>query len=204
MQSKLQELTTKIYQEGVEKGNAEAQQIVEGAKAEANKIIEKAKKEAGSIVENAKKAATEEKINTESEIKLSAKQAINSLKQQIVDVVNGEISAGSVKGSLEDKEFIKKILDTTLSNWARSGQSMDLAVLLPDKDEKELNAFFNNALKKYLDTGVVIQFDSGLKSGFQIGPKDGSYKVSFTEEDFTNFFKLYLRPKLVKILFSDK
>ena len=78
MQSKLQELTEKIFQEGVEKGNAEAQQIVENAKAEANSIIEKAKKDAAEILEDAKKKATETKTNTESEIKLSGKQAINA------------------------------------------------------------------------------------------------------------------------------
>jgi V/A-type H+-transporting ATPase subunit E len=79
---------------------------------------------------------------------------------------------------------------------------MDLALLLPAKDEKNLNDYFKKEAKKYLDKGVTVNFDSTLKNGFQLGPKDGSYKVSFTEEDFINFFKHYLRPKLVEILFS--
>lgn len=202
MQSKLQELTEKIFQEGVEKGNAEAEQIVESANSEAKEIIEKAKKESESILKEAKKKAAETKTNTESEIKLSGKQSLNALKQQMVDVINNEITSAAVKDAFKDKDFIKKIIETLLSSWAGSGQSMDLTLLLPAKDEKNLSEFFKNEAKKHLDKGVAINFDSSLDAGFQVGPKDGSYKVSFTDEDFVNFFKHYLRPKLVEILFS--
>ena len=46
MDSKLQELTDKIYTEGVEKGKEEAAKIVEKANAEAKAIVAKAKAEA--------------------------------------------------------------------------------------------------------------------------------------------------------------
>lgn len=200
MQSKLQELTDKIYQEGVEKGNAEAQQIVENAKAEASAVIEKAKKEAEAIIEDAKKKALETKTNTESEIRLAGKQSVNAIKQKVTDLINGEVTSMAVKSSF-DKDFIKKIIDTTLTNWSKSGQAMDLNILLPKEDEKALSDYFKKEAKSFLDKGVTLSFDESVKNGFQLGPKDGSYKVSFTEEDFTNFFKQYLRPRLVEILF---
>ncbi|MBN1949785.1 MAG: hypothetical protein JW801_01190 [Bacteroidales bacterium] len=200
MQSKLQELTDKIYQEGVEKGNAEAQQIVDNAKAEAAAVIEKAKKEAESIIEEAKKKAVELKTNTESEIRLASKQSVNALKQQVIDLINGEITTLAVKSAF-DKDFVKRIIDTTLANWSKSGQDMDLSILLSKEDEKNLSDFFKKEAKAYLDKGISLSFDENVKNGFQLGPKDGSYKVSFTEEDFINFFKQYLRPRLVEILF---
>ena len=49
----LSELTDKIYAEGVEKGNAEAQQIVEKANAKAAGIIAEAEKKAAAIVADA-------------------------------------------------------------------------------------------------------------------------------------------------------
>ncbi|MGD2035493.1 MAG: hypothetical protein PVF73_10585, partial [Bacteroidales bacterium] len=173
MQSKLQELTEKIYQEGVEKGNAEAQQIIDSANSRATEIIEKAKKEADSIVKEAEKKAKETKINTESEIKLSGKQSINALKQQMVDVLNDKITREAVKNAFSDKDFTKKIVETLLSNWASSGQTMDLSLLLPEKDEKNLNQYFKKEARKYLDKGVDIQFDPSVNAGFQLGPKDG-------------------------------
>ena len=45
MGNKIQELTEKIFREGVEKGNEEAQRIVEKANAEAIEIVKKSQKE---------------------------------------------------------------------------------------------------------------------------------------------------------------
>jgi len=200
MQSKLQELTEKIYLEGIEKGNEEAKSIVDAAIKEASAIVNDAKKEAEQIVVSAQKSATEIKKNTETEIKLSSKQAVNALKQQITNVLNSEV-IGSATGKAFDAEFTKKIVDTTLKNWAKN-QTSDLAVLISKEQEKELSAYFSKSVKDLLDKGLEIKFDPSVKSGFQITPKDGSYKVSFTEEDFNNFFRQYLRPKLIELLFT--
>ena len=40
MENKIQELTDKIYREGVEKGNEEAQRLISSARDEAAKIVE--------------------------------------------------------------------------------------------------------------------------------------------------------------------
>lgn len=49
MENKIQELTDKIYREGVEKGNEEARKLVLEAQAEAKKIVDEAHKEAEQI-----------------------------------------------------------------------------------------------------------------------------------------------------------
>ena len=46
MENKLQQLTQKLYDEGLEKGRAEAERLVSEAKSEAAKIIADAKAEA--------------------------------------------------------------------------------------------------------------------------------------------------------------
>ena len=87
MENKIQELTDKIYREGVEKGNEEAQRLVSNAREEAAKIVEDARKEAESIVAAARKSATETAENTRSEIKLFAGQAVNALKTEITTLL---------------------------------------------------------------------------------------------------------------------
>ena len=42
MENKIQELTDKIYREGVEKGNEEARRLIANAQEEAKKIVEDA------------------------------------------------------------------------------------------------------------------------------------------------------------------
>ena len=57
MENKLQELTEKIYKEGVEKGSEEASRIVSEAKDEAGKVLAKAQEEAAAIISKAQQEA---------------------------------------------------------------------------------------------------------------------------------------------------
>ena len=57
MENKLQELTEKLYAEGIDKANQEADEIRRKAEEEADEIKKQAKKEAESIVQDAKKAS---------------------------------------------------------------------------------------------------------------------------------------------------
>jgi len=204
MQSKLQELTEKIYQEGVEKGNAEAESIISNAKKEADSIVADAKKQAENLLKEAKKKSDETKLNGEAELKLSSKQALNALKQQVTDLINGTIVNASVSAAFDDKSFVQKMIETTIKNWnPGTKENPDITVLVPANDEKKLVEYFTKSAKKLLDKGLEIKTDETLKSGFRISPRDGSYKIGFTEDDFTNFFKQYLRPRLVGLLFED-
>ncbi len=63
MENKLQELTNKLYQEGLAKGKDQAEEIIAKAKEEAEAIVKKAKKEATWMVERAEKEAAEHKEN---------------------------------------------------------------------------------------------------------------------------------------------
>jgi len=205
MESKLQELTDKIFAEGVDKANQEAGKILEETRKEAEEMKKKADKEAADIIAKAKKEADELKKNTESEINLSARQAINSIKQQLTELITTKSAGEEIKKAFGDNEFIKRIIETAIKNWNREDAgSLDVAVLLPEKEEKELNDYFTKKQKSLLDAGLVLKFDESLESGFKIGPKDGSYQISFTEEDFENFFKNYLRPRTTELLYSGK
>ncbi len=205
MQNKLQELTEKIYKEGISKGNAEAEAIIDKAKKEAEAILTEAKKESKSILDQARKKAEEIKNNGESELKLSARQSINALKQKIVDLINGETVHKAVSDAFKDDDFVKKLLETTLKSWMDSpDKPADLSVMLPEKEAAAVEQYFARSAKTLLDKGLVIKPDTDLNAGFQIIPKDGSYKLSFTDKDFENFFKQYLRPRLMKLLFTGE
>ena len=86
MESKIQELTDKLFQEGVEKGNAEAQRIVADAKAEADRILKEAQTKADGIVAEAQKNGNELLENVKSELKLYAGQSLNALKSERISL----------------------------------------------------------------------------------------------------------------------
>jgi V/A-type H+/Na+-transporting ATPase subunit E len=205
MENKLQELTNKIYTEGIDRANKEAEAILAGAKAEAENLQKQAEKNAALIVEQAEKEAREIKNNVQSEVRLSARQAISTIKQKITDLITARSTGTEIKKALDDKEFLQKIILTAIKNWdPKSAQGIDVAILLPESDRKELDEYFSVKQKALLEGGLILNFDDSMESGFKIGPKDGSFVISFTDQDFESFFRHYLRPRTTELLYSDK
>ena len=203
MNNRLQELTDKIYQEGISKGNEEADLIKSKAKMEAEQILTTAKNEAKQILALANKKASEIKENTNSEIKLAARQAIEALKFEVVNLINGSITSADIKAGLSEINFIQKAIETILTNWASSTETdLNMKILIPEKDEKFINDYFSSVAKGILNKSFTIETVNGIKSGFQVTPDQGSYKISFTDQDFINFFQEFLRPKIVELLFD--
>ncbi|MFO7827641.1 MAG: hypothetical protein R6V23_03390 [Bacteroidales bacterium] len=205
MENKLQELTQKLYNEGVEKANDEADKIIAEAKAEADKLKKNAQKEAKEIINEAEQKSEEIKKNVHSELELASKQTIRTVKQQVVELITSKVIDEPVKKSFDDEKFVKEIIETVIKNWnPQKDESIDLSVLLPEKLEKEFEKYFKAKTGKELNANLELSFSDAVKGGFKIGPADNSYKISFTEDDFINFFKSYLRPKTVEMLFQGE
>ncbi|MDD3079453.1 MAG: hypothetical protein PHH37_10165 [Paludibacter sp.] len=196
MNTKLQELTDKIYLEGVEKGNAEAKVIVENADKQAADIIAKAKAEAARIVTDAEAKSAELTKNTQSELRLFAQQSVNALKTEITDLLCGTIVSDSVKAAMADKAFMQKTILSLVQEWAKT---QDIAV--EAKDAKALTDYFAANAKGLLNKGVKITEANGVKTDFTIVPEKGGYKITFGDDEFIAYFKEFLRPKLVEMLF---
>ncbi len=196
MENKIQELTDKIYREGVEKGNAEAQRLVGAAQDEAKKIIADAQAQAEAILAEAKKNAAELADNTKSELKLFAGQAVNALKTEITSLLTNQVISSAVKGFVADKDFFNKFIVALATQW-----SANEPIVIATADAASLKKYFAAQAKDLLDKGVKIEQVNGMKTLFSISPADGSYKVNFGEEEFENYFKEFLRPQLVEMLF---
>lgn len=196
MNTKLQELTDKIYLEGVERGNAEAEEIIQKAQNEADSLLAKAHQDAENILQKAKQQSEELMKNTESEMKLYAQQAVNALKTEVTDLVNGSITESSVKAATADKDFMQKIILAMVQEIAKNE-----VVTIETKQAKELEAYFMANAKALLDKGVTIKEVNNIKTDFSIVPGEGGYKINFSEDEFVAYFKGFLRPKLIEMLF---
>lgn len=196
MENKIQELTDKIYREGVEKGAEESKRLIEKAQEEAKTIIENAKKEADSILATSRKSADELAENTKSELKMFAGQAVNALKSEIANVITDKIVTEPVKEFAGNKNFLNEFIVALAGKW-----SVDEPIVISTADAESLKKYFVANAKALLDKGITIEQVNGKKALFTVSPADGSYKVSFGEEEFMNYFKEFLRPQLVEKLF---
>ena len=70
------------------------------------------------------------------------------------------------------------------------------------EESADLESFVSGELAKVLKGGVEASFSKKIAGGFTIGPKDGGYFISFTEETFNALISEYLRPATKKILFG--
>lgn len=193
---KIQELTEKIRLEGVEKGQAEAAQIVAQAKEQAAKIVADAKAQAAAINQQATKAASELDQNTKSELKLYMGQAVNALKSEITNVVTNRVVAESVKKLTDDKDFLGRFTVALATEWAKQGD-----IVISSAQAESLKTYFAREAKTLLDKGVKIEKVNGQKALFSIQPADGSYRVDFGQEELESYFKNFLRPQLIEMLF---
>jgi len=205
MQTKLQELTEKIYQEGVEKAQVEADKILKEANLQAGEIIARAKKEAETLLSEADKESNTIRKNSINELQLAGRQLVSDIKMKVVELVEYQSLAPQTKAAFNDKEFVKDLVVTTLKNWnPKSADAVDLEILLPAVKQKEFESYIKEQVASVFGKGVEISWSERMGSGFKVGPKDGGYMISFTGDDFENFFQTYLRPRLVELLFGQK
>ncbi len=197
MENKIQELTQKLLQEGVEKGNAEAEKIVAAAQEKAAKIVADAQAQAADIVAKGKKDAETLGENTKSELKMFNAQALNALKTELANVVCDKVVKDTVKTQMDDKAFMDEFMLKMAEKW---GAQED--IVISAKDAESLKALFAKKAKALLDKGVKIEQVNGQKTAFTVAPADGSYKVNFGEAEFEEYFKNFLRPQLVEMLFG--
>ena len=189
MQNKLQELTEKLYQEGLVKGKAEGEEILAGARKEAAAIIEKAKAEAASIIAKAEKDASDLKAKVDSDLKMASAQCLQATKKDIENLLVGKIEAGKVSETLKDSAFVKEFRLH--------------ALVLPEGMKAELEPWVADELSKTLKGGVEASFSKKIAGGFTVGPRDGSWFVSLTEQTFNELIAEYLRPVTRKLLFGE-
>ena len=196
MDTKIQELTDKIYQEGVERGNEEAGRIIAEANERKDTMIKEAEAEAKRIVAAAEKQAAELKKNTEAELRLFAAQSVEALKSEITNLITGEIARSNVKAATSDPAYMRKVIVELVKSWPKNE-----FLTIQTSDADGLGEYFKANVKDLLDKGYKIEKVSGKQAAFSIIPADGSYKVTFGEEEFIEFFKEFLRPQLVEMLF---
>lgn len=206
MSDKLEKLTRQIYEEGVGKAREQAKQIIEQAEAEKRKVLRSAREEAEDIVSVAKKEADELKKRVESELHMAAEQSLALLRQKITKLICERVAESSMDGIFDDSKFLKKLLEVVMKEWISSHclAGQDFYLKLPENIQNDIKEYFFEKGKQELDKGLKIEFDEKIKSGFVISPKDGSYRIGFTEDDFKALVQYFLRPRLKKFLFEQK
>ena len=198
---KLQELTEKLYNEGLSKGKEEGQALLDKAKAEAEGLLAGARSEAEAILEQAGKDAEALRSKAESDVRMASLQALQATRSDIENLLVSGLVADGTKSALSSADFLKGIIRAVAERFSAQ-EPEDIALVLPESLRNELEPFLRGELAQALGKGVEGTFSKKIGGGFKIGPKDGSYFISMTDETFTELISEYLRPATKKLLFG--
>lgn len=201
MSNKLQELTDKLYNEGLSKGKEEGELLLAQARVEADKIRATGKREAALMVAEAEKTAAALKEKAESDIRMASAQSLQATRKDIEDLLVNAVISDKVSKALADKDFVKEIIRAVAEKF-NSSEATDIGLVLPASMKKDLEKWVSGELGKALGKEVKAEFSKKIQGGFTIGPKDGSWFVSLTDETFRELIAEYLRPVTRKILFG--
>ncbi len=203
MENKLQELTRKLYDEGLEKGRADADRLIADAQAQAQKILSEAEARAAEIVRQAETKARDVEKNTLTEISLAGRQAVSKLKSEIASLIVARTTSEGVRAASLDPRFLEEMLVAVARNWNGAGAGkVELQALLPADAREQLDAAFAKSAGALLDAGIEVSWSAAVKSGFKVGPKQGGYYISFTDADLEALLGEYLRDKVYQLLFK--
>lgn len=202
MQNKLQELTDKLYNEGLSKGREEGEALLAKAKSQAADIVAEAEKKAAEIMTKAENEAEAYKVKVAGDLKMAASQSVQATRKDIEDLVVFKMTSSATEKALSDEAFVKEVIKAVAEKF-NAETAMDLNLVLPETLKSSLEPFVKNELSTILKGQVNASFSKKIAGGFTIGPKDGSYFISLTDETFKELISEYLRPATRKLLFGE-
>ncbi|MBQ8061458.1 MAG: hypothetical protein IJ205_05920 [Bacteroidales bacterium] len=202
MENKLQELTDKLYREGLSKGKEEGDALIAKAEKKAAEIIEQAQAKAKEIIRKAEKDAADYRSKIEGDVKMASVQSIQSTKKDIENLMLKGMVSGDVKSSLTSADFVKEVIMAVAKSF-NPEETVEVEALLPESLKAVIEPFIKGEIAKIIGTGFNGNFSKKVTGGFNIGPKDGSYFISLTDEAFEELISEYLRPATRKALFGE-
>ena len=201
MQDKLQELTERLYNEGLSKGKQDGEELLQKAHAEADRIVAAAKVEAERIIAQADKEAEELKTKVAADVKMAATQSIAVTKQEIEKMVVTHAATEGVKANMGNAAFVKEMITSVVRAFNPENASpVALDFILPEALKAEVEPFVQNEITSQFKGEVKVDFSKKMNGGFKVAPKDGGYVLQFTDDEFTQLIANYLRPATKKIL----
>jgi V/A-type H+-transporting ATPase subunit E len=205
MNESIQQLTEKIYQEGIEKAQRQAKEIIDEATKKGLAVVDHAEAKAKQIIESAERRALELKIKTETEMRLSARNAMVKLKQQITDLVIYRLTHEPVLAATQDTVFLQTLIGKLMDSWlTHLGKEGRLQVLLPATEYKQYRNYLEERSADLLKAGISVEFVGSIRCGFQVNAVDQGFKINFTDEDFEHYFSAFARPRIYKLLFGKE
>jgi V/A-type H+-transporting ATPase subunit E len=214
--SGIEALISRLKDEGVGEGRAEAERLVADAQKRAHRITEKAEAEAKTTVETAKREADALRRAGEDALKVAARDTILDLKSQLEKRFSEQV-AKSVAAAMRDESLLQKmILEVTGRARAESGadRAAKVEVVLPrtvvgldelrrkpeSLREGSLAHFAAAAAADILREGVTFLRAEDEEGGIRLKLADRGVELDLSDRAVAEAILVHLQPRFRALL----
>ncbi|HOD70814.1 MAG TPA: hypothetical protein PLE36_07720 [Deltaproteobacteria bacterium] len=187
----LGDITQELSEKVLAPARAEADELVQSARKQADALVAEAKAEAEKIRAAAKADAENVRKQMQVDMDTAARNFIIMVKEKLQTAVVAPVVEGEIKTALGDTDFLKRMIETLLAGFVKNqGREQPIEILLPKKDQAELEAWFNEKFREKAAGDLVVQFTDKITFGFLMGAKGQGAYFNFSSglvEAFSNF-----------------
>lgn len=207
----VQQLIDRLQQDGLAKGQAEADAILGQARREAVEILEQARQEADQIVAAARHEAERTRLNGQEAVRLAGRDAILRLTEELR--LDFERKLGKlVDHQLRDHDFLRKLLLAIAGEAVPQDGARHLHVLLsgqlteherPDDDDparQDVEHFVRSLLGEALREGLSFGTAPDLEPGLRVQVVDDNLEIDLTSETLTDLLLKHLSPRFRELI----
>ncbi len=194
MAEDIQGLLNRIQADGIEKAEAQKQQILSEAKRQAEEIISKAKAEAAEIIRNAETEAEISENKGKASVKQAARDVLLSLQADLDQRLKSLVQASL--GEALTPEVLGKIVLKMAEKYLDGATDDQLEILLSPADAEALEAGLKAGVLSELKNKPEIKLSNAVASGLKIGIKGSDLYFDFSNDALTEVICNYAGPKL--------
>ncbi len=189
--------------------------IIEPAKGQADKILADARLEAAAIKTQARKQAEETVSQAKSEAGLIKKQMeadMDTAARNFLLKVQEELEASVVRPVLDEEirrvvaapGFMTKMMEQVLAAFSKTaGKEARIELLLPEKQKKELEAWFLDKCSHKMLGQVDVHFTDKISFGFKLGIQGSGTHFNFSD-GLAEALADFCSPRFRKHFFASK
>lgn len=199
MAEELQHLIDRIHREAIEKSEQEAAAILSQAKERAAAIVRESEAEAKRRIEQAERDSHVFAERSTRTIEQAARDLLITVGQGVEDILE-DIIAEAVDESM-DTDTLQKMLVAMAESYAKAGGGEQrIVMLIPEKEQERIIAYFADQYRQKLIHGVEIRTDRSIIKGFKVRVVENQVEHQFTREAIAEALGHFLRPHLAEIV----
>lgn len=208
--SGVEQLITRLRDQGVKAGQAQAHAIIEQAKTQAETMLSDAKEKATGIIDDARAEAERTENAGKEALRIATRDTILRFQQELMDYFNERVRR-LVSEELEDREILGRLIIEVASDAARTaglGDAKEIEILLPPeivsveelkRNPKELKGQLTELVKgiaqaTYRDGVTFKGLEAGAK-GIRVHVSGKELEVDLTAKAVADILLEHMQPR---------